>query len=710
MIDLGKRKQVVLAALIPVCVLLVYAQALSHDFVLFDDHDYIVNNRWVHQGLSASSFAWSFQINGSDGNYWHPMTWLSLMLDYHLVGLSPSWCHMVNILLHCSTAVLLFSALARMTGAIGSSFMVAVLFALHPLNVESVAWAAERKTALCGLFFMLAVLQYARYARRPSPWSYLLLSVVFVLGLLSKSMIVSLPVILLLLDVWPLSRFSGVTSLYRSAPTCSFGWLVVEKLPLFFLSCISVVVSLRSLKDVYVLDERNLLPFGHRIANAVVSYPRYIWKIIWPSDLAVYYPVRLDIPLWQILVSSAVIALMSVAAVRWFKKFSWLFVGWFWFVVALAPVLGIVRRGLWPAWADRFTYLPMIGILVFLVWGAGYLFDKYAVTTHKIRFCAVVILSVCSLLCYRQVSYWHDSGTLFQRAVTVTKDNDIALANLGWYRFSENREHEALVLFKKAATIDPFKPDYEYACGALEFKKRHYGSAVTWFEKALMRNPTHMASLFFLGLACERSGLMEQAAAAYGALADAGGPDPNQYRARGVYRLRTVVQPALYPAIAELSLRVRRTGAFESRLRYADSLRRAGLWQAAKDEYWAIRGRCSGGELLLRMAECDRRMGNAAEAERTLRMVLASGQNQCRAAEVLGRMYMRDGKWGDARRVFETILNSGLDCPEAAYGRAFCYYATGRWAEALAGFQGIRAGNPALLFKASQYVKRLRTF
>lgn len=710
MIDPGKRKQLLLAALIPVCLLLVYAQTAAHDFVLFDDHDYIVNNLWVHQGLRASSVAWSFQPGGTEGSYWHPLTWLSLMLDYQLVGLAPSWYHMVNVLLHGITALLLFSALAGMTSATGSSFMVALLFALHPLNVESVAWAAERKAVLCGLFFVLAILLYARYVRRPSPGRYLLVSLVFVLGLMSKSLIAPLPAILVLLDVWPLGRCSGTVSGRTPLPRHSPLWLIVEKLPLFLLSCLSVGISLHSLRGVYLLDERNLLPLGHRIANAVVSYPRYLWKVVWPADLAVYYPVRLDIPLWHILLSSAVIALLSGAAIRWFKKFPWFFVGWFWFVVALVPVLGIVRRGLWPASADRFAYLAMIGALVSLVWGAGHLFEKHGVAAHTSRWCAVVLLALCSLLCHRQVSYWRDSGTLFQRAIAVTEDNDIALANLGWYRFSENREGEALALFRQMAAIDPCKPDYEYACGALEFRKQRYDSAARWFEKALKRNEAHLASLFFLGLAYERSGVMEQAAAVYAALDDTSGPDPNQYRRRGSYRLRTVVQPALCPSIAELSLRARQANSPELRRRHADSLYRAGLWQSARAAYMAITTPDSDGELLFRLAECDRRMGNGAEAERSLCALLASGKSRCRAAELLGRMYMRKGKWDDARWVFETVLDSGLDCPAAAYGRAYCLYATGRWREALTGFQGIRSGSAELLFKASRHISRLRSF
>jgi tetratricopeptide (TPR) repeat protein len=444
----------------------------------------------------------------------------------------------------------------------------------------------------------------------------------------------------------------------------------------------------------------------------VVSYLLYISKIIWPSELTVYYPVRLQFPIWEVTLSSVSIIIISAFAIIYLRNKSFIFVGWFWFLIALLPAIGLVRRGLWPAIADRFVYLPMIGILVILVWGVGNLFDKYSVSIRTSSLFVVIVLLVYAFLCHRQVSYWHDSGTLFQQAVASTKDNDIAMANLGWFRFSEKKYKEAFVLFEQMARIHPLKPDYEYAHGVLEFGKQNYVASGEWFLKALDRNEKHLASMFYLGLGYERSGFMERAAYAYIRLSDTSGIDMMQYRNKGAYRLRTIVQPALTSKILQHANMAEMSSSYEANKNYADSLYSACFWQLAKYEYQKISEYQKDSNFinLFQIADCERRLGNSEQAVKLLKLLLASHKNQCEAVKLLGRIYMESGRWDDARQIYETVLNNEKECSFAEYGRAFCCFATGNWKVALAGFRKVHSDNEQLQLRTAYYIRRLQTF
>ena len=332
----------------------VFYQTARHDFV-YDDEDYILHNRHVTGGLTSEGIAWA--ITAYHASNWHPLTWLSHMLDCQLYDLKPRGHHLTNVLLHAATAMLLFLALRRMTGVLWPSAWVAAVFAIHPLRVESVAWVAERKDVLSGLFFMLTLWFYARYAEHPKSWGrYLLVVASFATGLTAKPMLVTLPFVLLLLDYWPLGRFGRVS-----------GGVVAEKIPLFALAVASCLVTIAAQQN--AINSFEHLPLSRRLANAAVAYVAYIGKMFYPADLAVLYPLpEGPPPVWEVVVAATVLLSITMAVFAVRRKYPYLLFGWLWFLGTLVPVIGLMQVGI-QAMADRYTYLTQIGLYIALAWG-----------------------------------------------------------------------------------------------------------------------------------------------------------------------------------------------------------------------------------------------------------------------------------------------------------------------------------------------------
>src|SRR6266536_739662 len=361
-----------ICAVLAVITWLVFGQTTAYQFVTYDDPNYVYDNASVAAGLSSKSVSWAF--THTVGGNWHPLTIISHMLDCQLHGLQPGAHHFPNVLLPTIAVILLFLVLHGMTGALWRSAFVAALFAIHPLHVESVAWISEREDVLSAVFFILTLGAYIRYVRKPSVTSYLLVVLLFALGLMSKPMLVTVPFVLLLLDYWPLGRIKGpafAKSMARQAATSSqwsmVGRLVTEKIPLFVLSALSSVVTL--LAQLYSAGAIDQLPFAWRLNNAAVSYVAYIWQMFWPARLAAFYPHPNDqLPLWQVFLAIAFLAAVSLLAIRWRKERPYIFTGWFWYVGMLVPVIGLVQAGE-QARSDRYTYLPEIGLYMLIVWG-----------------------------------------------------------------------------------------------------------------------------------------------------------------------------------------------------------------------------------------------------------------------------------------------------------------------------------------------------
>ncbi len=438
-------------------VAIAFARTVQCDFVNFDDDAYVYNNPQVTHGLTGESIAWSLRTFHSCN--WHPLTWLSHALDCQLYGTQhPGWHHLTNVVLHAAVAILLFLVLWQMTGSLWPSAFVAAVFAVHPLRVESVAWVAERKDLLSGLFFMLTLAAYLRYVRRPFSWSrYLLVVAVFTLGLTAKPMLVTLPLVLLLLDYWPLGRLADKP---LAASQTTWRRLIAEKIPLLVLAGASCAVT--SVAQQKALVPVDIVPISSRIANALVSYVAYLGQFFYPMNLAVFYPHPQDgLPTWKIAVAAAVLAGISIAALLAWRRLPYLFVGWFWYVGMLVPVIGVVQVGS-QAMADRYTYLPQIGLCIAITWGlvaAGQRFLSAATDAAYRRWAcgvasvlALIVLMACT---WRQTSYWQNSETLWTRAVACTPENASLHDRLGGALAADHEFAAAIAEYRRAIEIDP---------------------------------------------------------------------------------------------------------------------------------------------------------------------------------------------------------------------------------------------------------------
>jgi tetratricopeptide (TPR) repeat protein len=533
------RRPAVLCLLLALCTFVVFLPVARQGFVNYDDSDYVTENPHVLGGLNWANIVWAF-TTGHASN-WHPLTWLSHMLDCQIFGSNAGPQHLVSVGFHIANTLLLFLLLRRMTGALWRSALVAALFAWHPLHVESVAWASERKDVLSAFFFLLTLGAYVRYVEVQSPKSkaqspttasnkapspsrityhasrYFLLSLsLFALGLMSKPMLVTLPFVLLLLDYWPLRRFELSTlnpqpSTLRSSATedgATLLRLVAEKVPFFLLAAASSVIT-------FIVQRKGgavstSLSVGARIANALVSYIRYIGKTFWPVDLSILYPHPGRWPAWQV-IASAVLLLAIFAAVLWLaRKQSYLAVGWLWFCGTLVPTIGLVQVGI-QSMADRYTYLPLIGLFIMLVWGANELIPDRPWRAQALAIGGVSWLAASALLTERQVQFWRDSEALFGHAVKVTRDNYLAYNNLGFYLSGKGRTVEAMENYCQALKINPAYEDALNNMGYALAGQKKFAEAIPFYDAALRVRPLHAEVHNNLGNALSETGQIDDA-------------------------------------------------------------------------------------------------------------------------------------------------------------------------------------------------------
>jgi len=440
----------------------------NYKFINYDDPAYVTQNPHVKAGINSDSIIWAFRTSAA-GN-WHPLTWLSHMLDCQLFGAKAGGHHVVNLMFHLVNTLLLFSIFKRMTGAIWQSAFVAALFAMHPLNVESVAWIAERKNVLSTMFWLLTMAAYLRYVRRPGIVRYLLMIFVFALGLMAKPMLITLPFVLLLLDYWPLGRFQiGGSAKNSSQQSCKspdnnsqwqvFYRLVFEKIPIFILSAVSSTVTFLIQSNFGVLTGSDVCPLKIRIANALVSYLMYLQKMVWPNRLAVFYPHPLDsIPLWQVAAAAVIIIAISILAVCLSRNRKYLAVGWLWYLGTLVPVIGLVQTGE-QAMADRYAYVPFIGLFIIIAWGSQDLLAKWLRRKSVFGISATIVLVVLAVCTHIQLRYWRNSITLLEHSIAVTDNNYLAHYNLAHALIDDGRTNEAVAHFKEVLRIKPRHPD-----------------------------------------------------------------------------------------------------------------------------------------------------------------------------------------------------------------------------------------------------------
>jgi len=499
-----------------VCLLLaaaaiaVYWQVQSCDFIQFDDNKYVTDNQYVKSGLTAESIAWAFTTGWASN--WHPLTWLSHMLDCELFGLNPCWHHITSLLFHITNTLLLFLVLKSMTGALWRCAFVAAAFALHPLHVESVAWISERKDVLSTLFWLLTMAAYLRYVKRPGIGRYLLTLIAFVLGLLAKPMLVTLPFVLLLLDYWPLSRFEPDGESAKSLsqrPVLSR--LIMEKLPFFALSVVSSVVTFAVQRSGGAVARIAILAPGIRIANIFVSYVKYIGKMFWPSGLAILYPhPGAELPGWQVIISAMLLLGITVLIIRLAPRHRYLPFGWFWFLGTLVPVIGLVQVGD-QAMADRYSYVPLVGLFIIIAWGAAELTAGWKYRKIILAVSSLVILSVLSVCTYLQLRHWRDSKAVFTHAVNVTSGNRVMHYDLGFLYQSEGRLDEAIEQYHLALQAYPYYIEAHNNLGIVLQSQGRVDQAVSHYKQALDIEPDSANVHYNLGRALAAQGKSDEA-------------------------------------------------------------------------------------------------------------------------------------------------------------------------------------------------------
>ncbi len=519
-----------------ICILLVlltiavYYPVGRHGYLVYDDDLYVTENSIVREGLTPEGILWAF--TATEAANWHPLTWLSHMLDCRLFGLDAGPHHLVNLLFHLSNTILLFLVLQWMTGALRRSAFVAALFALHPLHVESVVWIAERKDVLSTFFLFLTLAAYVHYIKKPDRMRYLLISGAFALGLMAKPMLVTLPFVLLLLDFWPLGRTPywkkdeprlqaadgvGKRRIKKggrsvTSAEASFPWpLIREKTPLIALSALSSAITLYAQKG--AMASLQHIPFQERLANALVSYIRYVLKMFWPLDLAPFYPYA-PWPAWVVAAATILTASAVFAAVRKARSLPYVAVGWFWYLGTLFPVIGIVQVGQ-QAMADRYTYVPLIGLFIILAWGIHGLSEKIHLRRIAPAVPAGILIAALMVTTGLQVRHWRDSVTLFNHALAVTENNFVARSVLAVKWLREGKLEEALHQSEAALAINDSDPNSLVNHGIILFETGNPEEARKYFLKSIEVRPDHAGGYSGLGSVYYLEGDMDRAIEAF---------------------------------------------------------------------------------------------------------------------------------------------------------------------------------------------------
>jgi len=486
-----KYKAIILAVLLAAATFGIYYQIIRHGFINFDDDLYVTTNVVVQKGISPEGLQYAFTLTDNKRSYWHPLTWLSHMLDCQLFGLNAGMHHLTSLLLHISSSLLLFFVFYLMTGAYLPGAIIASLFAIHPLSVDSVAWIAERKNVLSTFFWMLTMLAYIAYTRKPDTGKYLIVCVIFTMGLLSKPFLVTLPFVLLMIDFWPLNRARMFTTMAgsNSFPRTTIRKLVLEKVPLLALSVAVILISSHTLKLIGGYITRDHRPMSLRIENAVVAYTKYVGKIIWPDKLAVYYPFPASIPLWQVIGASLVLIIASLLVISVLKSRPWFALGWFWFLGTLFPMIGLVQGGLYPEMADRWVYVPQIGIFIMIAWPVASMINSNTILGKLSTTLSLFLLIVLGVVTWHQTGHWQDSYTLFTRAMEVTGPNAIVHRNLGQHQVMEKDYTGAVEHFQKSIELNPNRGEVHNNLGLALLAQKETQAALHHYRKAIQLRP-----------------------------------------------------------------------------------------------------------------------------------------------------------------------------------------------------------------------------
>ena len=515
--ETDKAMKIAICIFLVVATLAVYWQIQDHEFLYFDDNQYVTDNLNVKTGFTRESIVWAFTT--SHAANWHPVTWLSHILDYQLYGLHPKGHLLTNLLIHIANALLLFTVLLRMTGALWQSGFVAALFALHPFNVESVAWAAERKNVLSTLFWLLTTWAYIRYTEKPTVKKYGWVALFLALGLMSKPMLVTLPFVLRLLDYWPLKRWKADDQVGASPPRqsqnqTSLSFLILEKVPLLALAVGSSITTFIVQRAGGAVQSADVFPLQERVINAFVSYLSYLQKTVWPSGLSVFYAHPGNaLPVWKGLVSAALLVVFTAWVIRVARRLPYLAVGWFWYLGTLIPVIGVVQVGA-QAMADRYAYVPLIGIFIIAAWGL----PDFLATWNQREKTPVLfagLLAPLMVVTWMQVNHWKNGITLFQHTISVTHDKyrEFARAhnNLGIALKKKGRLIEAITQYKTAIKVNPdFSKPYNNL-GNISMITKNFDEAIRYYKESIRISPDYANAYSNLGTVLLQKGEKEEA-------------------------------------------------------------------------------------------------------------------------------------------------------------------------------------------------------
>ena len=667
--------------------LLAYLPVGTFDFVFFDDKEYVSANIWVQQGITPETVKWAFSTFYVAN--WHPLTWLSHMLDVTLFGLSPGLMHMVNLLIHVANIFLLFVFLQKSTHDFWKSFLVALLFGLHPLHVESVAWISERKDLLCAFFYLTALLAYGAYARKPGVVRYICVLAAFGAGLLAKPMIVTFPFLLLLLDLWPLKRLAIGKSGPVFHPDHPFAFsknLILEKLPFFLMTALFCLVTIQAQKSGGAVGSFQVYPLLERLGNALSAYLGYVEKTVWPACLCFFYPHHGMPGLARIVGCLVFFSGTFIAAVELAKKHPYVAVGWFWYLGTLVPVIGLVQVG-GQAMADRYTYIPQVGLFIAGVWGLG----AWAETGRRKKaavVCAAAVAGACFFVTAFQVRHWQNSETLFQQALACTANNFVAHNNYGAYLANEGRLKQARDQMNQALAIKSDHAGVHINLGVVASKLGQFHQAAQHYQQALKINPHEPTALKNLGNTYEKLGNLQKAALYYRkAIAE----DPKDAAAQ--YNLGVALTGLGKSVQAENAYRAAlknnpfHTGALNN---LAGLLVNRGMLKPA----------CRLFQTALKIdPELTMARDNLAKLEKALKKKQEQGHALAKALEKhpddpgvhiqMGQVYKSEGNWEKALEHFEKAVKLDPDRPEGVHTLAVALAMRGRYDPALSALAGL---------------------
>lgn len=497
-----------LCVLLALITLIIYWDIQSFEFLNYDDNEFIIENQHIRDGFSLDSIVYAFtDINSG---IWHPITWLSHILDCQIFGLNPMGHHWNNIIFHLINTLLVFLILQRMTGALYRSCFVAVLFAIHPLQIESVAWIAERKNVLSTFFYLLSILSYIHYINNQKIGRYLTVILLFILGLMSKPMMVTMPFVLLLLDYWPLDRFGACQeNINGYSRKDNNKRLILEKVSFLIIAVIFSIISWQSQYLSGAMTDLKSIPLFARIELSLISYVKYLYKLIWPTDLAFFYPYSGDVPLWQVLGASLILIFISIYSICCYKRKKYVLFGWLWFLGTIFPVIGLVHLGD-QAMADRYMYIPCIGIFVIIVWEGHSLITNLAnPKILSVTVCSAIII-VLSLVSIDQLKTWKNNYSLYSHAIKVTNGNYVAHGNLGAVLLNSGRADEAIYHLEKALEIKPQHRKSHFDMGTALAAQKDFDGAKKHYHWVLERYPNDLETIYMLGRVCFDMGEYEK--------------------------------------------------------------------------------------------------------------------------------------------------------------------------------------------------------